>query len=107
MVKDKMKKVTREETTPILQIYHEAVQEVFQYEDQENIASIMPTFSSTSSTQYKRLPPLPNSIDNLYFNGEWSKTLNNEEFILGPRDGASCFQVTISSFSLLRPHSLC
>ena len=62
LVKDKMKKRAREETTPIPQIYHKALQDVAQYEDRESIA-VMPTFSSMSSSLYRkrheRLPPLP------------------------------------------------
>ena len=95
LIKDKMKKRAREETTPIPQIYHKALQDVAQYEDRESIVSIMPTFSSMSSSLYRkrheRLPPLPSSIDELNFEAEWSKTFNGEEFMLGSRDGVFMF----------------
>ena len=63
MVKERMKKRPKEETTPIPRIYHEALQEVAQHENRETIAPVLPTFSSMQSSLYRkrceRLPPLP------------------------------------------------
>lgn len=55
----------------------------------------MPTFSSVSSSlyrkQHEKFPLFPNSIDDLDFSGEWSKTLTGEDFMFGSRDGIFMF----------------
>lgn len=88
VVKEKMKRA-KEETTPVPQIYHQALQEVAQMENRDSVAAILPTYSSVRSSLYRkrrqRLPPLPRSIDDLDFEGEWSKTVNGEHFMLGQR----------------------
>ena len=95
LVKEKMKKKANEETTPIPQIYHQALQEVAQHENRESVAAVLPTFSSVKSSLYRRwrerLPPLPRSVDDLNFDGEWSKMLNGEDFMLGSRDSVFMF----------------
>ena len=87
LVKEKMKKRANGETTRIPQIYYQALQEVAQHEHRKNVAAILPTFSSVKSSLYRkrheRLPPLPHSVDELDFGGEWSKTFNGEDFMLG------------------------
>ena len=54
MVKERMKKRAKEETTPIPRIYHEALQEVAQYENHETIAPVVPIFSSMRSSLYRK-----------------------------------------------------
>ena len=72
-----------------------------QYENRETIAPVLPTFSSMRSSLYRkrreRLPPLPRSVEDLNFEGEWSKTLNGEDFMLGSRDGVFMFSDLSSS----------
>ena len=66
-----------------------------QYENRETIAPVLPTFTSMQSCLYRkrreRLPPLPRSVEDLNFEGEWSKTLNGEDFMLGSRDSVFMF----------------
>ncbi len=75
-VKQKMKKRAREETTPIPTIYHEALQEVAQSESRETIAPVLSTLRSMKSVLYRKrrekLPPLPRSVEDLNFDGEWT-----------------------------------
>ena len=77
-IKEKMKERAKEETTPIPKIYHEVLQEVAQSESHEAIAPILPTYGSMKSSFYKKrhekFPPLPQSVEELNFEGEWSKT---------------------------------
>ena len=54
MVKERMKKRAKEETTPVPRIYHEALQEVAQHENRETIAPVLSTFSSMWSSLYRK-----------------------------------------------------
>ena len=89
-----MKKRAKEETTPIPKIYHEALQEVTRSESHEAVAPILPTYGSMKSSLYRkrheRFPPLLQSVEELNFEGEWSKT-HNGDFMLGSRDGVFMF----------------
>ena len=71
--KDKIKKKSKRRNYP--DSSNIPLQDIARYEDRENIASVMPTLSSMSSSLYKKkhesLPPLPSSIDELNFEGEW------------------------------------
>lgn len=74
VVKEKMKKRAREETTPVPRIYRDGLQQVAQESNRESVAPLLPTFSSLRSTLYRkrhqRLPPLPRSVDDLNFDGD-------------------------------------
>ncbi len=93
-----MKKRAREESTPVPRIYHDGLLQVAQESIRESVAPLLPTFSSLRSSLYRkrhqRLPPLPRSVDDLSFDGDWSKTLNGEDFMLGSRDGVFLFSTS-------------
>ncbi len=86
-VKEKMKKRAKEETTPIPTIYHEVLQEVAQSESRDAIAPVLRIYRK----RHEKFPLLPQSVDDLNFEGEWSKTHSGDNFMLGSRDGVFMF----------------
>jgi len=98
IVKEQMKKRAREESTPVPRIYRDGLQQVTQESNRESVVPLLPTFSSLRSSLYRkrhqRLPPLPRSVDDLSFDGDWSKILNGEDFVLGSRDGVFLFSTS-------------
>ena len=52
-------------------------------------------WSTLYRKRHEKLPPLPDSVDDLNFDGEQSKTLIGEDFMLGSRDGV--FMISTSS----------
>ena len=50
VVKERMKKRAKKQTTPIPRIYHNGLQEVAQQDNRENVAPSLPTFSSMLSS---------------------------------------------------------
>ena len=91
-IKEKMKTRAKNEITPIPQIY---LQEVAQDQDREHIAPILPTFSSIKTSlyhkRYEALPPLLRTVEDINFDGGWSKMVNGEPFMLGSRAGVFLF----------------
>ena len=94
-IKEKMKTRAKNEITPIPQIYHQTLQEVTKDQDREHIAPILPTFSSIKTSlyhkRYEALPPLPRTVEDINFDGDWSKMVNGEPFMLGSRAGVFLF----------------
>ena len=75
------------ETIPFPRVHHDSLQNINQHELSSEIAAILPTFPSIRSSVYRQrrenLPPMPATADDINFDGEWSQTLNGEEFMLG------------------------
>ena len=87
-----MKERAKAETTSIPRIYQEGMQSVSQDAD---IAATLPTYCSIRTSLYskrrERLPPLPSTIDEVDFSGEWSKTFNGEDFLRAARNNVFMF----------------
>ena len=47
--------------------------------------------SSLYRKRHEKFPPLPQSVEDLNFEGEWSKTHSGDNFMLGSRDGVFMF----------------
>ncbi len=104
-----MKQRAKQETTPALKIYHETLREVAAEGDDE-VAAVVPTFSSIRTTLYgkrrERLPPLPRSREDIHFDGEWAKTLRDEQFLLRSRDDVYLFSTQANLELLGSSHTL-
>ena len=92
-IKESMKVRAHQETTPVPQIYHDTLAVVSQQRD--DAVAIIATYTSIRSTLYRKrrqnLPPLPETVDDITFHGEWSKTTRGEDFMLGSRQGVYLF----------------
>ena len=82
-----MRKRVREEMTPVLRIYNEAVVQLSTEEDCCSVAAQLPTFDSMKSSLYrsrrrrKRFPPIPKSRAEIEAEGEFTTTLSGYRFI--------------------------
>ena len=86
-VKHNLRKRAREEVTPISSIYNDALVDIAtNSEENKTLAGRLPTFPSLKSTLYRsrrsRLPPLPQSREDVQIEGRWQKTLSGEQFLL-------------------------
>ena len=80
-VKHILRKRAREEVTPILSIYNDALVDIAaNSQENEALAGSLPTFPSLKSSLYRscrsRLPPLPQSREDIQIEGRWQKTLS-------------------------------
>ena len=109
----KMRKRAREESTTIPQIYDEALQDLSQCGNKENVAAKMPTLSSLKSNLYrerrKRLPPMPQTHAEVTLAGDWANTLGSEPFILAEEgaDDKSFYSAPSQTFTILQKLSVC
>lgn len=82
----RMRKRAREETLPVTQIYDQEVQRISTYTNMEEVAAKLPTFPSLKSSLYRnhrvRLPVLPQSREDVVFEGEWAQTMSGAPFLL-------------------------
>ena len=78
-IRRKILKIGRNPLQPVSQSYENAT-------IQENIPPQVPTFKGIKSTHHKhrsiRLPKLPRSIASLAITGEWTRTLDEDRFLL-------------------------
>ena len=74
-----MKEVDRNPSQPVSQSYENAI-------IQQNIPAQVPTFKEITSILYRhrsiRLPKVPRSIASLAITGEWTRTLDEDRFLL-------------------------
>ena len=72
--------------SPVTQIYDEEVQRISTYTNMEEVAAKLPTFPSLKSSLYRnhrvRLPVLPQSREDVVFEGEWAQTMSGAPFLL-------------------------
>ena len=85
-VKHKLRKRAREEVTPIPSIYNDALVDIAaNSEEGESLAGRLPTFPSLKSSLYRsrrsRLPPLPQSREDVTIEGRWQFLLRQEDDI--------------------------
>ena len=72
----------------INRIFDEALEEVSRGTNSDGVIAQLPSFQSLKSSLYRRerLPPIPCSRADLQLTGDWTKTLDGEEFILADND---------------------
>lgn len=87
-----MKTRAKSETTSIPKIYAETLRTMC---DDEEVTATLPTFNSVRTSLFQsrreKYPPMPQSVDDLDFSGEWTVTDKNETFYQGCRDGVFMF----------------
>ena len=80
-VVQEMKTRARSEATSIPKIYAQTIRTAC---EDEEVTAILPTFNSIRTSLYQsrrqRYPPMPESVDDLDFSGEWAVTDKNETF---------------------------
>ena len=86
-VKHNLRKRAREEFTPIPSIYNDVLVDIAtKCEENEALAGSLPTFPSLKSSlcrsRRSRLPPLPQSQEDIQIESRWQKTLSGEQFLL-------------------------
>ena len=83
---DVMKERASTEATPMPTIYTDIMVALFQYFSASEAVSIVPTLPSLHSSLYrkrrKRLPPMPTTIDEVSFTGDWARTLGGSPFLV-------------------------
>ena len=104
-VKHKLQKRAREEVTPFPSIYNDALVDIAaNSEEGESLAGRLPTFPSLKSSLYRsrrsRLPPLPQSREDVTIVGRWQKTLSGEQFLLRQEDDIHVFATNESLYLL-------
>ena len=85
-IRSQMRKRAGEETTPITAMYNEQLITLNAHPERKSIAPKLPSFMSLKSSLYcnqcSRLPPLLKMRDEIRVEGDWTKTLNDENFLL-------------------------
>ena len=96
-VKHKLRKRAREEVTPTPNIYNDVLVDIAaNSEEGESLAGRLPTFPSLKSrSRRSRLPPLPQSREDVTIEGRWQKT-SGEQFLLRQEDDIHAFATTES-----------
>ena len=85
-IRSQMRKRASEETTPITAMYNEQLITLNAHPERKSIAPKLPSFMSLKSSLYcnqrSRLPPLLKMRDEIRVEGDWTKTLTCENFLL-------------------------
>ena len=107
-VVQEMKTRARSEATSIPKIYAQTIRTACEHEE---VTATLPTFNSIRTSLYQsrrqRYPPMPESVDDLDFSGEWAVTDKNETFYHGCRDGVFLFTTENNLDTLSRAEMFC
>ena len=83
---DVLKERASIEATPVPKIYNTTMVALSQIPSASAAASNVPTLPSLHSSMYrhrrKRLPPMPTTIDEVSFTGDWARTLGGHPFLV-------------------------
>ena len=85
-IRSQVRKRACEEVTPVTAIDNEQLISLNNHPKRNSIAPKLPSFTSLKSSlygnQHSRQPPLPKTRDEIRVEGDWTKTLTGENFLL-------------------------
>ena len=85
-IRNQMRKTAHEEIILVTAMYNEQLISLNTHPERNSIAPKLPSFMSLKSSLYRnrhsRLPPLLKTRDEIRVEGDWTKTLTGENFLL-------------------------
>ena len=107
---DKMKERVTTEATPVPQVYRDTLTEMHLNPSTSGATANVPTLPSMKSSLYRkrreRLPPMPATIDDVSFDGDWALSLTKEQFLVQSEDNIHVFATEKNLYLLAQSEEL-
>ena len=105
-----MKERVTTEATPIPQVYRDTMTEMHLNPSTSGATANVPTLPSMKSSLYRkrreRLPPMPATIDDVSFDGDWALSLTKEQFLVQSEDNIHVFATEKNLYLLAQSEEL-